>query len=190
MSERDPLVYLTPVGRLSFPALFQPTEGMPGDDGTTQMKYESTLLIPKTEDLQPLRDLIVKVAADKWGEKLAQYKSSLKLPIRDGAEKSHIAGYGPEVWFIRANSQYKPDVKDPQVRNITDESLVYPGCQGRLLVKPSAFEHANAKGQAISRGVKLGLFAFQKTGEGEPFGTSVDADDYLTPVAATEDGGW
>lgn len=181
MAEKDPLIYTTPIGRLSWPALFTPEENT-GDDGTTKSQYACTLIIPKTYSDEALQALAQQVAKEKWGAKLAQYAPDLKKPIKDGIKKADIPGYGPDVWFIKAVSKYRPDVKDAQLHNIIDEALVYPGANARMVIKPYAYEYANRQGVIISRGVSFNLFAVQVTGGGEPFGSVVDPDDYLTPI--------
>lgn len=157
---------LTPTGRLSFPALFTPKSFDGGEP-----KYDTTLLLPKkgTEQfITSLRAAVRDAAKEKWGDKLP---ANLRNPIRDGAEKPELDGFGEEVWFIRASSKNKVPVIDSAGNEVLVAGDVYPGIYARLRVRAFAYE---AKG---NKGVSFGLRAVQVIlGQGKPLGGTVTAD--------------
>lgn len=165
--QKSPRIFVTPVGRLSFPALFVP-EKM-DEDGKEQ--YQATLLLPKTADLSPLKAMMDEVIKEKWG---AKRPPNLHNPIRDGAEKAHISGYDDTVWFLRAKTSYRPQVVD-NMKHPIDVEAAYAGCRVKFVVQPFAYEHPKG-----GKGVGLTLFAVQKVGDDEPFGQSIDINDWLT----------
>ncbi len=168
--------YTTPTGRLSFPAVFHPEPAM--EEGK-EPQYCATLIVPKDEDLTPLRMMIEQVIKDKWGSKPP---AGLKRPIRDGAEKPDTAGLGEGTLFFSARSKRKPPVVDAHKVGITDEARVYGGCYARLNVTPYAFD------KPLSKGVALALNAVQIIRDGEPFASVVDVDSVFDEV--NEAGAW
>lgn len=169
----------TGIGTLSFPKVFADTKGTK-DDGTPS--YEIQIIIPKS-DKKAARDLlkaIVEVGEAEWGERW----KSVNNPLRDGdKEKDKIAEDGqtygekyPErlgCYFINARSQRPVAVVDRQGSPISDSSLLYGGCKGRISV--SFYPYAN-NGNV---GIGAGLNGVQKIADGEPFGGTAPAVEQM-----------
>lgn len=165
--------YTTPIGRISFPSVFTARPAMePGKPD----QYECGLILPASEPLTELRAMIAAILKEKFGNKVP---GGLKMPIRDGAEKAHIAGLGEGTIYITARSQRKPSVVDGNMVGLSNEADVYGGCYGRLNITPFWFD------KGLSKGIALALNAVQKTGDGEPFATVVDVNECFGPVGET-----
>ena len=151
--------------RFSYVNIFKSRAFQPGQDE----KYSICLLIPKKD-----KDTIAKVKAaieaaiqqgisEKWGGKKP---ASLKLPLRDGAERSDEAAEYEGMMFLNANSNSKPGIIDQYKNEILDPDEVYSGCWGRASIN---FYPFNSNG---NKGIGVGLNNIQKLGEGEHLGAS------------------
>ena len=163
MSERVEVV--TPVGRLSYPHLFTPQPPMnPGDES----KYSAAIIFDESADLAELQKAVVTVAVAKWGKDgFQKLRKSGKFtnPLRTDAEDK---GYPEGSTFFNARTKYQPQVvsryKDPETGNmraITDENEIYPGCDVKLHVTAFAYDVAGNKG------VTFGLNAVLKYDDNE-----------------------
>ena len=95
-------------------------------------------------------------------------KSRLKFPLREGdVEREEDENYAGMVFF-NASSLYKPSVVDSGLEEIIDETELYSGCYGRVRVHFYAFD-------GKSKGIAAGFDAIQKTEDGKPLGSSVNA---------------
>jgi hypothetical protein len=168
----------TQVGKFSFPHVFRPE--IPLEEGK-QPQFACGLIFDASADLSELEKMIEECILDKWGKKRP---TGLKLPIRDGAEKPHIAGLGAGTRFITARSLRKPPVVDANKIGITDEEKIYGGAYGRLNVVPFAFD------KGLSKGVALALSAVQFIRDGEPFGRVVDVDTAFADEPDSSNSGW
>lgn len=158
---------VTPWGRLSFPSVF---EKRSFDGG--KPKFECSLLIPKTEKEGLLQ--LVRAADQIVKEKFAgkSIPAGIKKGLRDGSEKPDLDGYDDKIYFLRASATMKPPVWDARKQAIEDESLVYAGANGRLIIVPFWYD------QKGNRGVSWRLLGVQLRGGGEPLGGSrATADD-------------
>lgn len=164
---------VTPVARVSFPNLFTPRAQKNQPDG--KKKYSVALLFKKDEDLTILKKAAAAVLADKFGADREKWPKKLKLPFLDQGEQEY-EGYEKGCQFIRCNSDQKPGVVNGRNEPISDESTVYPGCYGRATVRAFYYDNSGNKG------VSFGLQNFQKTGDGEPLGGRMKAEDEFTPV--------
>lgn len=154
----------TPVFRLSYPDLLEAR----AYDDKTPAKFGLTMLIPKTADIESLREAARTVARAKWGDKMPK---DLRSPFRDGDEKEDEAYHGH--WFIKATSNKRPAVFNERVEPIVDASEIYAGCYCLATINPFAYD---TKG---NRGISFGLLAVQKVRDGEPFsGRGNPADDF------------
>lgn len=161
---------LSPVGRVSFHALFVP-DSM---DEKQEKKYGVTLIFPKSSINSPEFKAMVKAAEELCDQ---EFKCSLKggpgkkikTPFNDGATKSHLDGYGDDVIYVRFSGLIAPAVVGPDKKLIAPDARpeqggVYNGCYGRVSYKPYFYKHP------LASGIGLGLINFQKTGDGEMFG--------------------
>lgn len=164
---------VTPVARVSFPNLFRPRKQ--GKDANAKEKYSVSLLFKKDEDLTVLKKAVAAVLADKFGSDKEKWPKKLKLPFLDQGEQEY-EGYEKGCLFIRCNSDQKPGVVNGRNQYVTDEAEVYPGCYGRATVRAFYYDNSGNKG------VSFGLQNFQKTGDGEPLGGRMKAEDEFTPV--------
>lgn len=156
--------FKTPIGRLSYPALFEPESFK-----DSKAKYKCAIIFDDSEvDLGFLKKLGKKVINEKFGDKIPK---NLVTPWRDGEEREDSAGYGEGTTFMNVASDYKPLVIDRKSNKITDQTEIYAGCYVRLIVSP--FVYTQPK-----KGLSFGLLAVQKLKDGEAFGMSVSAADF------------
>jgi hypothetical protein len=92
---------ISPEAACAFPALFEPKPHLSGVE-----KFGCTLIFDEDADLSELEDALREAARERLGDKAeALIKSkALKWPIRDGAEKAHLSGFGAGKRFVNAAS--------------------------------------------------------------------------------------
>lgn len=169
---------LTPEFRASFPHLFEKHsfENQPG-------KYSIVMLYNKKIDLSSLKKAAHNAAVEKWGPK-EKWPKNLRMPFRDGNEKTDLAGYENTI-FVSASSKQKPQVVgnkkvDGQFPRLEkDDGLFYPGCYARATLIAFAYDTMGNKG------VSFALQNVQKLRDGEAFSGRKDADSEFDEV---EDG--
>lgn len=166
-SKKDNGIIYSPVGRVSFPYVFEKNEY------NSPPKYELTLLFPPGTDLTELKNAARSIAKEKWGDRLPR---GLRNPFRDAAEKEGIDGYEPGWIFVAFRTTRRPGVVDAKVQPIIDDEEFYPGCWARVTCSPYAY---NRKGNA---GVAFGLNNVQKMKEDESFQGGTAAEDDFEPV--------
>ncbi len=136
-------------------------------------KYSCSLIVDK-DDKETLEcinkaiDNAIDAGISKFGGKKPN-KASIKLPLRDGAEKDDENYDGK--YFINCNSQQKPQIVGPDKMPITDETEVYSGCYAKVSISFYAFN------QAGNRGIACGLGNIMKLEDGEPLGSYTSAAD-------------
>ena len=176
---------ISPNGRVSFESVFE-TSGMEGSERKT---YNVTLLIPKElegeqkDRFDAMLEAANVVCGAKWGCDLEGkdksgkvVKRGIRSPLRDGADKPDLDGYGEDVWFVRfvSGSPVGPGVVDQMKRPITRNSgQFYNGCWARVSFDAFGYEHPTNKG------ISFGLGNVQKVADGEAFGagrTTADED--------------
>lgn len=151
--------FVTPLGRFSYPAVFEKSKGMNGEEG----KYEVTLLIPKSTDVSDLRRRMEKVAKEAFGPKFISLEKLKNPPLRDGDEKEP-GDPANGHWIIRAKSSRRPLAVGPDRTPIEEKEEIYGGCWGRLNVVVGSYTMTG------NWGVTLFLNAVQKVKDGERFG--------------------
>ena len=161
---------LTPVFRVSFPSLFEPSDF----DGKS--KYAVTMLFSSDVDLTELKKAIQDCIKEKWPTKVPP---NLWNPLRDGSEKPDLDGYDG-CMFLKASSKTRPGVVDQNCQEIIDSSEIYAGCYARATVVPFAFD-VNGK-----RGVSFLLSNVQKVDDGDSFSGRSRASDDFQPIARDE----
>lgn len=152
---------------ISYPNLVTPRSN---DDGG-EPKYSCCILIPKsdTETLGLIRDAI-KAAAQAGAAQHFNGKvpAAYKHPLRDGdAELESGQKTGDEYkghFFLNCSSKRRPQVINRMREPITDETQLYGGIKGLVVLNFFAFS-----GKGL-RGVAAGLNAVLKTADGEPLG--------------------
>lgn len=170
--EKKRNIIRTPIGRLSFPNLFEKRayEGQ-------EAKFSCVILFPPGTDLTELKAAVNEVARAKFPNgKPKKFRS----PFRDAAEKD-VDGYEDGWVFITCSSQIKPQIVGPKIKPITDPAVLYPGCWIRATVRPFAYD---TKG---NQGVSFGLNNVQKIKDGEPLGSFSKAEDDFDEVETVDD---
>jgi hypothetical protein len=159
--------FKTPRCRVSFAQnLFKPRKNDAGVD-----KWGCTLIFPKSVRAE-LEKHVAQVIKDQWGDKgIEKAKAGLiKSPFLagDGKEARNKEtgelhpGMGPDVFFIRVQSNQEPVVryKSPSIPATEDE--VWSGCYGFAVVNAYAWNNPQ-NGDGVSFGIQF----FQRTGGDE-----------------------
>ena len=168
--------FVTPRGRLSYPALLEPTQYTPKDEP----KYKLSLILSKDdpdveaaiEKLHAMQDSAIKEA---FGKDLPRDFS--RYGIIDGDSDEVEDPYYRNSWVIRAANKVKPKLVDADKNDLLDTSEVYGGAYARANIVAFAY------GDRASGGVTLQLLAVQLTGGGDAFGgaqaaINAAADDF------------
>ncbi len=189
----------TPKGRLSYPFIFEPSEG---DDG--KKKYRCQLLVPKQNkngediDYKKIHTAIRNCKTIVWGKDKTKWPKKIANPIRDGdtdegfqMEKKLKSGKTvmvprPEykgMWVISAssNEQSKPVVVDRDEEIIDSPADVYPGCYARLSLMAQEWTYMK------KTGIMFVLDGVQKLADGEPFGDKKNPKDMFKEALSDED---
>ena len=149
----------TGVVRLSYAHIFEPAADLSGN-----IKYQATLLVPKsdTKTIKAVEDAIEEAKQlgkdSKFGGKIPP-----KLRPTDGEP------YGEEchdhyIITAKANENRPPLVVDKNLQRILDQTAVYSGCYVRANINFYAY---NSNG---NKGVACGLNGIQFVRDGEPLG--------------------
>ena len=138
---------MTPVFRVSFPAVFQPKAPMNGQTGDAA-KYSITMLFDAKADLVPMKNAVRAAVTAKWGPDQAKWPKGLRMPFRKGEEKDY-EGYGPGIVFVSATSKQKPGLVDQDVQPIIDPSEFYGGCYAKATINAFAYDKAGNRGVAF-----------------------------------------
>ncbi len=163
--------------RLAFPCLFQPRQY----NGRGTPSYRATLLIYNGSDqLDKLKQILQKVAKDKWGAKASAIYKSLKkgdkICLLDGDVKAEYDGF-EGCQFVTARSAGAPLIIDRNCRPLTEsDGRPYGGCYVNVSIEVWAMDNQYGKRiNATLRGVQF-------VGDGDPFagGQPADADEFDT----------
>lgn len=165
----------TPKFRVSFPHVFK-AHAMKEDQ---EAKFSCVMLFDKKTDLSAMKKACANAATEKWGADKAKWPKNLKMPFRDGDEKSDMKGY-EGTNFVTATSKKRPGVVDQGLNLITEEDeSFYAGCYARATLIAFAYDVSGNKGVSFS------LQNLQKLGDGEKFSGRRDAAQEFDAV---EDG--
>ncbi len=150
---------ITPICRLSFPALFKPAKPMKeGDDP----KYQCELLFPGDTDLSELKAAALQAVEDKWGNKVPK-AVDVERPFRPGSDRNGTDGYEGCI-FMCPRSKDKPGVVvGPRREPCMDPSEVYGGCYVRVSVTAFTYD------VGVNKGVSFALNNVWKIRDGESF---------------------
>ena len=141
----------TGVVRLSYAHIFEPAADLSGN-----IKYQATLLVPKsdTKTIKAVEDAI---------------EEAKQLGDGDGTRPTDGEPYGEEchdhyIITAKANENRPPLVVDKNLQRILDQTAVYSGCYVRANINFYAY---NSNG---NKGVACGLNGIQFVRDGEPLG--------------------
>lgn len=174
----------TPIGRLSFPYLFEPVDNF----SKTEQEYRADLIFDETADFTAFNKAVDEVLADKFGaDKKRWPMDNIVLPLTDQeVEMDKLAAKSKAIpehlqagnMMLKAKTKAKngaPFVVDRNRGEIELASEVYGGCYGRLSVNL----YVNSIAQKDPRTKKdlppihyvtCYLNGFQKTKDGDSFG--------------------
>lgn len=169
----------TPEFRVSFPHVFEKHSGFDGQEP----KFSLVMLFPKNVDLKELRRAAFNAATEKWGPK-EKWPKNMRMPFRDGDEKTDLNGYEGH-FFVSASSKQKPQVVGnkkvdgafPRIEK--EDEQFYAGCYARATLIAFAYDKMGNKGVSFS------LQNVQKLRDGEQFSGRKNAEDEFDEV---EDG--
>lgn len=148
--------------RVSFCAVFKPEAMDPKKD---EPKYSLTMMFEKDDPfLKTIENEIKRAIKEEWGSKAPK---TLKICLRDGAEKGHIDGFSDDVKFITARSKYKPGLVDSDLNDIFEEEEFYGGCYARASIEIYAYNNPTNKG------VSATLYNIQKLEDGDRLGGKI-----------------
>lgn len=172
---------VSPKARMSFVALHEPRKNEKRPNA--KPKYELSLLIPPSADLDLLKAAAQKAAVDKWGDKLPK---KLRSPFLNAGDYDY-AGYEAGWTLIRTSTTTKPQVVNAAGQNVdtSDTGQVYSGrwCMaslGTYITEPSK------DNPEIQNGVSFGLRNVQLFDHDEPLsGGSAKAEDEFQSVAGS-----
>lgn len=167
--------------RFSYPQVFSPKAAADG----AEPKYSLTVLIPK-EDTETYKAIMNAMKETYEEGKNSTFKglepdwknwknSEIELPIHDGDGRKPKGGaYGDECkghWVLSCASKRKPAVVDGKRQPVADETMVYPGCYGRVAINFYGYKVSGA-------GIAAGLNGVQTYNYGEGIGGSFSVDAF------------
>lgn len=173
--------YLTPPGRLLYPALFEKV--LPrGEKDESKAKYQATLLFPADADLAVLEAAVEACMEDNFSA--AARKGKIRTPFLRTEDQQRFADMAEDYpVMIRCSATYKPDVRGPWVDVIPEDKVsdeVYGGRWARLTVRPYHWVHETG-----GKGVSFGLQNAQMLDHDDPLaGGHISADHEFEPVAS------
>jgi hypothetical protein len=158
---------------LSYPALFEPKNNLGGEP-----KYGCALIGDKSQ-IGDFERAAYAAAEEKWGAKARGMiaKKQLRWPLRDGAEKEGVPGYGAAVFFVNVSSKMPPAIvdryagPDGKPRPITNAREIYPGTKVRALLGCFTYD-VNG-----NRGISFGIDALQKLADGPRIDGRLNPED-------------
>ena len=173
---------ITPIARLSYPAIFEPKLNLSG-----VLKYSCSLLIPKTDvegvrAVQAAIDKAIKLGIEKiWGGKKPKFRYE---PLRDGdAELASGEKTGKEYaghFFLNATSNDAPGVVGKDAKPLMDQKIMYAGCYVRADINPFPYDNSGNKG------IGWGLNNLMFIKDGERFDGRQNAEDAFAGLAQAE----
>lgn len=159
----------SPEGVTAWPNIFEPEIKTDEKTGKKRTIYRCDLIFEasQNEALDELRALAEAAGNAAWGDNWPQLRTRC---IRETSERNPNPqtgkpweGYEHGKYFISCQSQFKPSIIDQSGREIINPAEFYGGCKAVFAVNAYTYEY-------MGHGIKFGLIAILKTGEGKPFG--------------------
>lgn len=162
----------TPPFRLSFPNLFEKNsfKGSEPKYSAVMIFHPERFTKADKKQFDLLKLMANEAGLDFHGKALKDFPGDWKKPLKDGAIKEHLEGYGKGTIFGTASTKQQPGVVDREKQDILNPEEVYPGCWCRATVTAYGYDN-------IGKGVALGLQNIQKLGDGENFTGRVAANE-------------
>ena len=168
--------YVTPVFRISFPTVFEPSsyDGGPPKYGLSAVWTPSKFSDSDKKRWKALMGALDAESKSRFKKAWKDLPANYKTGVRDGDEKPDLEGYGKGTKFANITTKMRPGVIDagknkigPEEGNADD---LYPGCYCRATVVAYSYDN---KG----KGVALGLMNLQKVADGERLDSRTDAGE-------------
>ncbi len=137
----------SPVGILSFPALFEPRSPAPGADPRFQINLLFDKEAQQSEEYKALQNEIVKCAKEAFGDDVDF--GSIRLPLRNAGEKKYN-GYDEGSTFIAPWSKSKPGLVDGRLQELYDPNDVWAGQKARATIKPFPYNTSGNRGVSLA----------------------------------------
>ena len=179
MATRKRFRVTTPEGRLSYPALFVPTNG--GFENQ-EPKYGVEVIIPKSTDVSDLKQACANTLLEQFPSEGSRPKTPLPIHDGDAINAKRVADGKdprPEVagaWVIKAKSKDKVAIVDENVQPIMDQAKIYGGCWVRISVTPFWFD------KGVNNGLSFALNGVQFARDDTPFGNPFDVNAAFGPT--------
>lgn len=180
--------YMSPPGRLMYPALFTPSKKAKGSEDTS---YQATLLFEPDCDHSLIEEVIEKELNNTFSKKRrSEVQKKLKFFFKKTEDASAaLTGYADDFpYMVKAASGSNlgmPGVCDKRGRDLDpeeDEEEVYSGRQARIIVKPQGYD------QQGGVGVTAYLQSTQLLAKTDPMGNARrKASAMFQPVDIEED---
>lgn len=135
----------TPIGILSFPALFEARSAVPGGEPRFSLNIVFDAAAQKTPEYKALAAAIETEAKTFFQGKLP---ASWRNPLRDAGEKEY-EGYGKGKTYLSAWSKTKPGIVGPSREEIDMSEQVFAGQKVRATVRPFGYNNTGNKGVAL-----------------------------------------
>ena len=164
-----------PNARLSFPSLFKKSSF----DGSTDGKYEATLLFPKS-DTKTYKAVINAIEACKKDNKIKVGADKVFIKDGDDIEYDGYAGH----WAVKASNNKRPTVINRDKTALVEEDeVIYAGCYVNAIIEP--WGQNNTYGKRVNSN----LLGIQFVKDGAPFGDGgkVASEDDFDDLPEDED---
>lgn len=170
---------ITPIGRVSFPHLFEPTIN---DQG--RKSWSVVLVFDKAaQDTDEFKQMVAAVeatATERFGQKVPSGVKRKSLEPKSGypftatsAKEKYFSWAEDGSVMVTLSSRYAPLVIDRDKSELLEAETVYSGCYARAAYSCYSY---SASG---NEGVSFGLRALQKVKDGDALGSArAEASDF------------
>jgi hypothetical protein len=182
----------TPIFPVSFPNKFEARKGFENSEpkfGLTAV-FDPSKFSQKDKALwKTMQALADEVSMDAFKKPIKLLGPDFKKPLRDGAEKPELAGFGEGKRFCSLTTNRKPglvvrDKDTGELLDITDPNDFYPGCYAKAKVTCYAYKN-------VGKGVAFGLQNVMKVADGPRLDGRADAKkDFADEEISEEDKAW
>lgn len=174
---------VSPVFRVSFPSVFESSSYQGGDPkyGLTAVFEPESFSDADQKRWDAMMALADEAAMERFKKVLDKLPANFKRPVRDGAEKADLEGFGEGKKFCNITSRMRPGIVAADgVTPIEDSEDFYPGCYARATVNAYAYEN-------VGKGIAFGLQNLKKVKDGERLDSRTDAADDFGDLGEEEE---
>jgi hypothetical protein len=163
--QKDVRKVVTGKVRLNFPKLFRAVQ----INGEGEPKFSTQILIPKTDKAT--------IAALRASEQAAVEEGNEGVFKGKGVTAESVITAGHLYMSVSAREDFRPQVVDAGLNEITDQSQVYSGVYARVSLRSFPYTYGTKK-----RGVSFGLNNVQIIGGGDRLGGGTTASQDFEPI--------